>query len=552
MRTADDVEAELDDQEASQRQVDRLANIKYHLTAPRGNKKEAIAELSKLVLEQKNIITHLGQKEIYVYDNGVYRGNGERTLGHFMEVELCLGDFLTNHYVREVLGHIERRTMREAEEDPAFICLENGILKLDDLTIHPHTPDLFFLSKLPARYDPGIGCPAIMKFLSEVVPEDQIPVVQELAGYCLYKRHQIHKAFMLVGSGANGKSTLINLLKSFLGQENCSAEPLHVLESHKFATASLKGKLANLFADLPARALVQTGIFKMLTGEDQVPAENKFKSRFHFKNYAKMIFSCNQIPRSPDSTDAFFRRWIIIVFPNQFITNADSTLINKLTTPDELSGFLNFALEGLKRLLENGEFSATKSVDSIREQYIRMSDSVASFVMDCIMAEPEATVPKKALYTAYCDYCREQECPAEAENTFHKRLQHEVRVIDIRPQVVDEAGNRQRIQCWKGIRLCAEEETNVDNPDMSDAPGQRTLADVSPVNDVRVHWHNTIEELERHFVKLERENKEGTVERAHLFEAAATIERELAEKIVAKRLQEGDWFEPRPGHLRRV
>jgi putative DNA primase/helicase len=107
----------------------------------------------------------------------------------------------------------------------------------------------------------------------------------------------------------------------------------------------LYGKLANIYADLPAIALKETGIFKMLTGGDTISGEHKFKPRFYFKNYAKLIFSCNQIPQTPDDSDAFYRRWIIVNFPHQFLDAdqntdknlvADKNLLAKLTTTSEL------------------------------------------------------------------------------------------------------------------------------------------------------------------------------------------------------------------------
>ena len=83
-----------------------------------------------------------------------------------------------------------------------------------------------------------------------------------------------------------------------------------------------------------------------------------------------MIFSANLIPKTKDDTTAFFRRWIIINFPNQFLPDnpkTDKDLTKKLTTQEELSGFFNWTLKGLKRLLKNGKFSSGKSVEETRQ-----------------------------------------------------------------------------------------------------------------------------------------------------------------------------------------
>lgn len=426
--------------------------------------KSTTFNLSMYFLNNNKILTLNDTDEIYIYKEGVYVSKGDKILSK--QCQLILGRFLSRSIVLEVLGHIRRSTYikrEEVEEPRDKICLLNGILDLEDLEVKQHTPDIIFFNKLPVEYNTEADCPNIKKFLSEVVKEEDINLIQEFSGYTLYKEYFIHKSFMLTGGGANGKSTYINLLKSFLGQENVASVPLQKLETNRFSISSLFGKLANLFADLPDKALSGTSIFKMLVGQDLIPAEKKFKDEFHFENYAKLIFSANQIPKSPEDTDAFFRRWIIINFPNQFIENADKHLSKKLTTPEELSGFLNFSLEGLKRILEIGDFSNTKSIQEIREEYIRKSDSVQAFIMDCIEIKGDSYEIKKKLYTSYTDYCRKMNYPVSPENTFHRELQKKIRVEDYRPSI---SGKRE--QCWNGIKLRLNWEKNPDNTDKVD------------------------------------------------------------------------------------
>lgn len=463
------------------------------------SKQQGIYNLAAYFLKEYRIITFSDTDEIFIYNDGVYIGGGDKKISS--EAQKLLGDLSNTNIINELLGHIKRSTYTKREsvvEPKNRICLKNEILNHETLDIEPHSPEFFFFNKLPVSYDKNADCPKIRKFLREVVPEDSIPVLQEMAGYCLYKEYPIHKALMLVGTGYNGKSTYINLLKVFLGQENCSAEPLHQLETNRFAVASLFGKLANLFADLPARALQETSFFKMLTGQDLIPAEQKFRNRFSFLNYAKQIYSCNQIPRSPDDTDAFFRRWVIINFPNQFKGKADDKqLIKKLTTDEELSGFLNFAIEGLRRLLEHEDFSNTKTVDEIREEYIRKSDSVHAFVMDCVMMNSESHTEKKQLYTEYADYCRYKNYPTAADNTFHKELAKKVRVEDYRPLI-----DGHRVQCWKGIKVDSSKlklEKSPDSIDRVDTTNEIIIENnvdrvdtenyVRDVNDVKAKIH---------------------------------------------------------------
>lgn len=417
--------------------------------------RKGIHDLALYVCDRYNIFTRKDSMEIYIYDKGVYTGKGDRFINQ--EIQRILGKHVTNNIVNEVLGHIKRKTLRDKEDlkEPLNkICLQNGILDLETLKIEAHSPEIIFFNRLPVAYKPEAECPSISRFLSEVLPSSTMNLAQELAGYCLYKEYIIHKCFMLTGSGANGKSVFINLIRSFLGNENCCSISLQELEDDKFSRIYLYGKLANTYADLSSKALQSTSFFKLLTGQDLIGGEYKFQSRMHFVNYAKMIFSANQIPKSPDNSDAFFRRWIICHFPNQFLNQAaDKNLIKKLTTPEELSGFLNWAIIGLKRLLDQGDFSDTRGIDMVREDYIRRSDSVAAFIMDKIIISGERYVFKKKLFEAYADYCREMNYPMDCESTFHKNLIEHIRVSDYQPSIKDQDGKTIRPHAWKGIDL---------------------------------------------------------------------------------------------------
>jgi putative DNA primase/helicase len=231
-----------------------------------------------------------------------------------------------------------------------------------------------------------------------------------------------------------------------------STEPLQSFEANRFSIGCLFGKLANIYADLSDRALVKTGNFKMLTGGDTISAEYKFRDRFNFKNYAKLIFSANKIPESKEDTTAFFRRWIIINFPNRFLPDnpkTDPQLLKKLTTEAELSGFLNWCLEGLKRLNENKKFSTSKSIEETREQYLRSSDPVKAFAMDKLEYKAGSAIPKFEVYKMFIEYCQEMKLPTVSQTTFASKL------VECMPTT---KSSRKRIEgkitvCWEDLAM---------------------------------------------------------------------------------------------------
>ena len=408
------------------------------------------------IMALEHFITFIGSKEIYVWREGFFQPLGQVVIEQHCK-NLLQEEFRKNRF-GEVAEYIRASTFENADEPvKSLVNVENGVLNIETGEFKPHDPRYHFFNKLNVKYDPTCKGQKIHGFLREITgSEEDAKVLEEFIGYCLYRSYLYHKALALVGEGANGKSTFLRLVKSFLGTKNVSGKGLADLESNRFAKASLFGKLANIYADLSDNTLQRTGTFKMLTGGDVIEAEKKFRDSFTFVNYAKLLFSCNKLPEVYDSTDAFFRRWIIIVFPKIFKGDScDPNILEKLTVPEELSGLLNIALEGLKRILENGGFSYSKSMEETREDYIRKSDPLAAFIMDCVEEDQSSILLKQPLYSLFAFYCRQNDLPAVNRDTFFKNISKHVTVTQVRVNRKDVPG---RPYGFKGITLTEEGE----------------------------------------------------------------------------------------------
>jgi phage/plasmid-associated DNA primase len=132
-----------------------------------------------------------------------------------------------------------------------------------------------------------------------VSPED-VQTILDFIAYCLWRGFPFHILLFFNGTGRNGKGVMLTVIKRVLGFQNISGESLHRILENRFAVAELYGKLANIDADLSTDALRNTGTLKKLTGGDPIPAERKFQRPFKFVNYAKLIFSANEMPHTPD------------------------------------------------------------------------------------------------------------------------------------------------------------------------------------------------------------------------------------------------------------
>jgi len=380
--------------------------------------------LAQCILQEfyYNFITVRDNKEIYYYEDGYYHPDGETIIQHIAED--LLDELCTTHRKNEVVGYIRDLNFIDRgcfDERLNLLNLENGVYNIKTNELISHSPDYLFLSKIPVVYDPDAKCPKILKFLNEVVYKHDIPVIQEFFGYCFYRKYHIHKACMFLGEGKNGKSTTIRLLDKLLGKYNISNKSLQSIVYDKFASSSLYGKLANITADLSPRAIKQTGMFKMLTGEDQIDAEKKFRDSFSFTNYAKFLFSANTLPKADDQSYAYYRRWLLISFPNTFEgEKCNPNIFDEIS--DEIPGLFNWSIKGLKRLLKNGDFSYNKTVEEVMEQYRTMSDPIYAYVQEFIEQKSGTSIIKQELWGHYTKWCKKKKLPITPRNMLTQRL----------------------------------------------------------------------------------------------------------------------------------
>jgi putative DNA primase/helicase len=265
---------------------------------------------------------------------------------------------------------------------------------------------------------------------------------------CIMDEHIIHKAFMFLGPKRAGKGTMIRVIEAAIGGGDCSHVSLQDLEAHRFMRAKLFGKKLNTYGDLPATPIADAGIFKNLTGEDTIEGENKFEHPFSFKNTAKILFSANALPKMKVHDDAFYNRWIIILFNNSVFGKEDPKLTAKLTTPEELSGIINLAMAGLKRLRENGwKFTYGDDAAAI---YLRNCEPVIAFLEDrCEVSE--GYVVKAELVQAFNQYAKQMKLPlASSKKAFGMSMKDQttIPVETTYPSVDDK-----QVEAWGGIKL---------------------------------------------------------------------------------------------------
>ncbi len=263
------------------------------------------------------------------------------------------------------------------------INFQNGVYDSITKNLEPHTPEYGFRYVLPFDYDPHAQCPTFEAWLKEVMLGDMelVDLVQEIMGYVVRGgEYKYHKAFWLAGSGRNGKSTLLDVIKALVGPLNYTVASLSGLANNTFTSAELEGKWLNVSEETTPDELENTGIFKNLTGDGDLLAQRKNAHPFTLHNRAKLIMTYNEMPNLTDLSDGMQGRLVIIPFKLDLTEDLkqDKTLKPRLLA--ELSGIFNFAVRGWERLERQNAFSQSAKANEAKDELIENSCSAAQWV----------------------------------------------------------------------------------------------------------------------------------------------------------------------------
>ncbi len=377
------------------------------------NKKYKVSELTDILRRDRHFlcspIDSGGQGvRLMLYQDGVYRPNGADVARRM--ADKILGNASRPETINSVVDLIRERTKQHEEYlNPRALELINttsGMLDWKNGKLTGHSPDLLSTFQIQAAFQAGARSEVLDAFLEQVFPADALPLVEEIVGYLMLPSTKHQKAVMLVGEGANGKSTFLHMLAAFLQECNISRMSLQQLEDSPFSAAELQGKLANIYADIPNSRLEKSDTFKSIVSGDPIKAERKFGHPFTLRTSARLVFSANAFPKSSDSSQAYFRRWIIIPFPNKFEgKQADPDLAKKLVAPECLSALLSRGLIGLRRLESQGHFSHSASTESQVESYKVENDSAYEFMKESLKADEGGRISKAEVYERYIAWC---------------------------------------------------------------------------------------------------------------------------------------------------
>ena len=322
--------------------------------------------------------------------------------------------------------------------DADWIAFENGIYNILNDSFSEFSPEYIITNKIHWNYNPEAYSKAADEMLNRVSCNDpQIRLLlEEMIGYCFYRRNELRKAFILTGDGSNGKSTFLAVIQSLLGEENVASLDLKEL-GDRFKTVEMMGKLANIGDDISDEFIGNSAIFKKLVTGERISVERKGSDPFEFNNYSKLVFSANDIPRIKDKSGAVLDRLVIVPFnakftveKNGFKSNIRRDLVGHA---DVMEYLINLGIAGLKRILERQQFTIPKKVQDELDDYRQRNNPILGFIRECededFKIENE---PTNKVYKRYQEYCLANSLQAMSNIEFSKQINRTLnfKVID--------------------------------------------------------------------------------------------------------------------------
>jgi P4 family phage/plasmid primase-like protien len=388
--------------------------------------------LAKDIMEDYKFVVDKEADELYYYikdgvDEGIYSNKTEQLIRR--EIVSRLDENFKAHYKNEITEFILgiAPLVEIGLANPDLLAVKNGLLDLRNKTLEKHSDKNYIINKLPVDFKPTES-QVWQEFVNQVLPtKTQQEQVQQLIGHCLYNKIITETALILLGGGSNGKTIFLQTLTKFFGgAKNVGSHSIQALCYDKFITGEIKGKLANICADLPHKELMNTANFKALTSGDSVQAYVKHVQKtISFLPTTKYIFSANQIPAVANEEDcyAWYRRFIFADFTVTF-TKENSIprqeLLNKLSTPECFSEILNWSLKGLETLFKEGDVTNKPTVAQVRLQYIRRSDSALAYFADKVKctSDPADWVATETFFRDYVTYCLKHDLKPKTQGDF--------------------------------------------------------------------------------------------------------------------------------------
>jgi putative DNA primase/helicase len=310
----------------------------------------------------------------------------------------------------------------ETDKNKILINLQNGTAEFtpDGWKLRDFDKQDFIRYQLPFAYSPEADCPMFYRYLHRVLPDESARLVlQEFCGF-IFTKYNLEKCLVLLGPGGNGKSVLFNIVNALIGKENILNYNIGLF-SHEYNRSKLVDVLLNYSSEKGFD--LSPDIFKALVSGEPLQAREPYGRPFTIHSPIKFIINCNELPRETESTEAYFRRFLILPF-NVVIPDSEKDIeLSDKIIRHELPGVFNWMIEGLLRIMQNKKFTPCESADLALSEFKKQSDSVELFIEEFGFKQAPDKTALADLYLFYKQFCKDDNYRALGKKRFSQRLE---------------------------------------------------------------------------------------------------------------------------------
>ena len=325
----------------------------------------------------------------------------------------------------EVLKELHYSPDRQWQPNSRYLVFANGVLDVETMQLRPFSEAYQTNNIFEFDYIENAKCPMFEQALKDALDDDTAKVLQELFGYQLFADARHEKIGVLVGCGRNGKSVLMKAVAYALGNDRVTNYSLpQITDKSGIHISAMCGKIANVCFD--SGSVVKVGdeaIFKQYVSGEPILCKKLYQQPYLTTDYPQTVLALNALPQSSDMSDGWFRRMLIINFPNQIpLEKVDTQLFEKLKT--ERMGILLWILDGMKRLEAQGSFSTSKAIEEVANQYRKDLDSVALWLDECgYVPDTKESLTLTEVFERYDKWRECNRYQPMKRSTFQKRLE---------------------------------------------------------------------------------------------------------------------------------
>jgi putative DNA primase/helicase len=323
-------------------------------------------------------------------------------------------------------NNIDQPTWLDGRESGTIVAVANGLLEVESRCLLPHSPYFFNQTAVPFDYDAEASQPnGWLNFLDALWPTETaaIDVLAEGFGYVVSGRLDLHKILLMVGPTRGGKGVIARILTAMIGRANVAGPTINAIGG-EFGLAPLIGKSLAVISDarfVGKNSNIVVERLLSISGEDTLTVNRKYRDQWTGKLPSRLHVISNELPKLGDASTAIVGRIVLLPLTLSWLGKEDHSLEPRLCA--ELSGILNWALDGLQRLVANdGRFSRVESAEEAISAMRDLASPVSAFVREKCEIGPTLQVGVDELYTAFKSWCEDNEYPKSPKAVFGRDL----------------------------------------------------------------------------------------------------------------------------------